>query len=265
MKLSVVQFCPEFGQKDKNVSKVLHYAEKIESDIIVFPELSTTGYFFQSKEEVMQFAEPADGPTVSELQKIATGSDKIIVLGFAEFDDGKVYNSAAVIMPEAKMTRVYRKIHLFYKERFCFSEGDTGYFVIEDKKRDIKIGTMICYDWRFPEAARSLGLLGADVIVCPSNLVTKIWDKVMPARAIENKVYLAVANRYGKESAGGEDVEFNGISGIWKYNGELMAQAGPADETVLTVEIEPEKTRNKSFNPYNDIFGDRRPEYYIIK
>ncbi len=265
MKLSVVQFCPEFGAKEKNLKKVSDYASKIDSDIIVFPELCTTGYFFQSKEEVMKYAEPQDGPTVRAMQEISTAKDKIFVIGFAETDGEKVYNSAAVIMPDEQLTKVYRKTHLFYKERFCFSEGDTGFFVIEDKKRNIKIGTMICYDWRFPEAARSLGLLGADLIVCPSNLVTKIWDKVMPTRAIENKVYVAVANRYGKEIAGGEEVVFNGKSGIWKYNGELLMQAGASDETVLTVEIEPEKTRDKSFNPYNDIFGDRRPEFYVNK
>jgi predicted amidohydrolase len=265
MKLSVVQFCPEYGQKAKNLAKVLDYAEKIDSDIIVFPELCTTGYFFQSKEEVLKYAEPADGETVSKLQDISSKKGKIIVVGFAELDGGDTYNSAAVIMPDRNITKIYRKIHLFYKERFCFSEGNSGYFVVEDKKRNVKIGTMICYDWRFPEAARSLGLLGADVIVCPSNLVTKIWPNVMPARAIENKVYVAIANRYGTETAGGESVEFNGISGIWKYNGEVMVQAGAEEETVLTVEIEPEKTRNKSFNEFNDIFGDRRPEYYIIK
>ena len=265
MKLSVVQFCPEFGNKAANLEKIIKYANDIESDIIVFPELCTTGYFFQSKEEVLQFAETLDGETISSMQEIATSLDKILVVGFAELDGGETFNSAAVIMSEKSQTRVYRKTHLFYKERFCFAEGNTGYFVVEDKKRNVKIGTMICYDWRFPEAARSLGLLGADVIVCPSNLVTKIWPAVMPARAIENKVYIAIANRYGKEVADGEEVEFNGQSGIWRYNGEVMEQAKKIGDEVLTVEIEPEKTRNKSFNEYNDIFGDRRPEYYIYK
>ena len=265
MKLSVVQFCPEFGNKRANLNKVKKYANDIDSDIIVFPELCTTGYFFQTKEEVLKYAEPLNGETITTMQEIATRDNKILIVGFAELDGDDTYNSAAVIMSDKSQTRVYRKTHLFYKERFCFSEGNTGYFVVEDKNRDVKIGTMICYDWRFPEAARSLGLLGADVIVCPSNLVTKVWPEVMPARAIENKVYVAIANRYGKETAGGEDVEFNGRSGIWKYNGSVMKQAEATGDAVLTVEIEPKKTRNKSFNEYNDIFGDRRPEYYIMK
>ncbi len=265
MKLSVVQFCPQFGEKEKNLAKIVDYAEQIDSDIIVFPELCTTGYFFQSKEEVLEFAEPLTGKTITKMQGIASNTNKILIIGFAELDGDNIYNSAAIVMPDSTLTKVYRKTHLFYKERFCFEEGDSGYFIVEDKSRDIKIGTMICYDWRFPEAARSLGLLGADVIVCPSNLVTEIWHKVMPARAIENKVYLAIANRYGSESGGGEQVKFNGLSGIWKYNGDALAVAPAEDDAVLTVEIEPRKTRKKSFNEFNDIFGDRRPNYYITK
>ena len=121
---------------------------------------------------------------------------------------------------------------------------------------------MICYDWRFPEAARSLGLLGADLIVCPSNLVTDVWHIAMPARSLENKVYLAVANRTGTEVRNDEELLFKGESGIWGYNGKLISKAGFADETVISCDIDPEKTRNKAFNPYNDIFADRRPDLY---
>jgi len=265
MKLSVVQFTPKFGMKNENLGKILKYSSEIESDIIVFPELCTTGYFFQSKEESMSYAEEFEGPAVASMQEISSRTEKILIFGFAERDGDDVYNSAAILMPEEEKSGVYRKTHLFYKERYCFAEGNSGYFVIDDKKRDIKIGTMICYDWRFPEASRSLGLLGADLIVCPSNLVTPVWPKVIPARAIENKVYFAVANRCGTETARDETVKFNGQSGIWGYNGEIMTQAEQEDELVLTTEIEPSKTRDKSFNDINDIFGDRRPEYYITK
>jgi predicted amidohydrolase len=167
-------------------------------------------------------------------------------------------------MPDKKQSRIYRKTHLFYRERFIFDEGNSGFFVIDDQDRDIRIGTMICYDWRFPEASRTLGMLGADLVVCPSNLVTHIWPKVMPARAIENKVYLAVPNRFGSETANGESVSFNGMSGIWSYNGDLMAQADRVGESVITADIEPSKTRDKSFNEFNDIIKDRRPKYYKI-
>ena len=143
--------------------------------------------------------------------------------------------------------------------RGFIERSDLGKLVLKQPEVDTEPFMISCYEV-VPKRAS---------VEAPAYLVDLIVEKMHArdenAMMIENKVYLAVANRYGKESAGGEDVEFNGISGVWKYNGELMAQAGPADETVLTVEIEPEKTRNKSFNPYNDIFGDRRPEYYIIK
>jgi predicted amidohydrolase len=263
IKLSLVQLEPLFGNTKHNIEKLFHYANNVEADILVFPELCTTGYFFQSRKESASYSESFIGKTVSDLQKLSTEQDKIIVFGFAESWKDKLFNSAAILFPEKELSRVYRKTHLFYKERFCFDPGDTGFFVIDYSRRDIRLGTMICYDWRFPEAARSLGLLGADLIVCPSNLVTHVWHKVMPARALENKCYLAVANRIGKEERNGEEVAFNGDSGIWSYNGDLITKAGSSDETVINTMIDPEKTRNKSFNEFNDIFGDRRPDMYI--
>jgi 5-aminopentanamidase len=261
--LSLIQFEPLFGKSEHNKEKLYHYAKDVNSEILVFPELCTTGYFFQSRDESIKYAEPFSGTTITEIQHISSKQDKIIIFGFAESHNNKIFNSAAIIFPDNKLSTVYRKTHLFYKERFCFDPGDTGFFVIKDNKRDLHLGTMICYDWRFPEAARSLGLLGADLIVCPSNLVTNVWHKVMPARALENKCYLAVANRTGDEDRNGEKVSFNGDSGIWSYNGDLITKAGRNDETVINTVLYPEKTRNKAFNEFNDIFKDRRPDLYI--
>ncbi len=264
MKISIVQFKPELNEKEKNIDLTLDYAEKVDCDILIFPELALSGYYFLSKEETKDIAEPFDGEVIAKYQELASNLDKIIVIGFPEKDGEKVYNSAAILFPDESLSRVHRKTHLFYKERYCFDEGDTGFFVIEDKQRDVKIGTMICYDWRFPEAARTLALRGADIIVCPSNLVTPVWGKVMPARAIENKVYLAVANRIGKELRENNELFFNGESAIYGYNGERLAVASVEDESVISAEIEPERTRNKSFNEFNDIFTDRRPQYYEL-
>ena len=121
---------------------------------------------------------------------------------------------------------------------------------------------MICYDWRFPEAARTLALRGADVIVCPSNLVTTVSHISMPSRALENKVYLAVANRTGAETRDDEELYFNGASAIYSYNGQQMAVADAQSDDTLIVDIDPVATRKKSFNAINDIFADRRPEMY---
>lgn len=262
MKLTVVQFAPEFGEKEKNLKKIDDYAH-IKTDIIVFPELATTGYFFINREETTLYAEPFSGKSVSLMQSVSTSTKKIIVFGFAELYGDKIYNSAAILFPNKNQSCVYRKSHLFYREFQCFSPGDTGFFTVYSEEFDLHLGTMICYDWRFPEAARTLALNGADLIVCPSNLVTDVWHISMPSRALENKVYFAVANRTGIEEREEESLLFKGASAIYSYNGSEMIKADATEETFLTVEFEPDKTRNKSFNQFNDIFKDRRKDLYL--
>jgi predicted amidohydrolase len=132
---------------------------------------------------------------------------------------------------------------------------------------DCRIGIMVCNDWRYPEAVRSLALMGADVIACPSNLVSTLWGVGMPARALENKVYLAVANRCGTENRALEDgtmqtLTFNGGSVVYDFNGSPMVKAGVDCEEVLTVSIDPQLTRDKAFNAYNNLMTDRRPDMY---
>jgi predicted amidohydrolase len=263
MKLSIVQYTPTFGEKQENFRRLHAHSERIDADVIVFPELCTTGYFFQSKEESRSYAETLDGEAADFFRTMAQEHDAMVVAGFAEKDGENVYNSAMIVTPN-EAVRIYRKTHLFYKERHCFDDGDTGFFVVPHHKLDARIGTMICYDWRFPESARTLGLKGADVIVCPSNLVTNVWHIAMPARALENKVYVAVPNRAGEEIRGAdkESVKFTGRSVIYSYNGSELAKAGEEADEILTMEIDPLATRDKSFNALNDIFRDRRPEIY---
>ncbi len=262
MKISCIQFSPVFGDKLSNSEFIMNYIGSSLSDIIVFPELCLTGYFFADKNESAHYSEDFSGELMAAFAESAVKANKIIAVGFPENYAGSIYNSAALFFPDSNYNRVYRKTHLFYKERFCFEPGNTGFFVVDYIPWDIKIGTMICYDWRFPEAARTLALIGADLIICPSNLVTKVWHKVMPARALENKVYLAVANRCGTESRNGEILEFNGGSAIYHYNGEVMALAGAATQEEIWAEINQAETRKKSFNDFNDIFADRITDFY---
>jgi predicted amidohydrolase len=262
MKIAVVQLMPIFGDIQRNLEMILGCIEKAEASLVVFPELALTGYFFQDRKETAQYAESFNGDSINTIQDSAEANNKIVIVGFPERDGENLYNSAAILFPDGALSAVHRKTHLFYKENLCFDKGDTGYFVQCDPASDCIIGTMICYDWRFPEAARSLAMKGADLIACPSNLVTPFWPLSMPARAIENKVFLAVANRYGAESRGGEEVKFNGKSVIYDYNGSTMASAPESGDSIITAEIDFEKTRNKSFNAFNNIFADRRPEMY---
>jgi predicted amidohydrolase len=127
-----------------------------------------------------------------------------------------------------------------------------------------RIGTMICYDWRFPESARTLALRGADVIAHPSNLVAakSLWAPTMSTRSFENKVISITANRSGSDSLGEETLKFSGESQIVAMSGKILALASADGDEVVVAEADPAATRDKSFNPYNDLFGDRRPEFY---
>ena len=260
--LAVSQFTPEFGEKEKNLSRMRKLIEGVTADIFVFPELCTTGYFFQSRAEVENVAESVDGSASKFFQDMARDKNAVVAAGFAERRQKNLYNACLIVVPEKKNPYVYRKTHLFYKEAVCFDTGNTGFFVIEDKKRDVRIGPMICYDWRFPEAARTLTLRGADLIVCPANLVTESWRRVMPARAIENNVYLAVANRAGLEKRKGEELRFKGNSAIYDFSGQEIIKAGEEKDEVLLAKIYPSKTRDKSFNTINDVLTDRQPQHY---
>lgn len=262
LRLAVVQFTPEFGEKENNLSRIESLVKGIEADIIVLPELCTTGYFFVSREEAEHMAEPADGRTVSLFRRLAKEKNAVLAAGFAEKDGKSNYISCAVCVPEMADDVIYRKTHLFYRERACFDPGNTGFFVVDDAERNIRIGPMICYDWRFPESARILTLLGADLIVCPANLVTEAWKVVMPARAVENHVYVAVANRAGTELRENETLVFKGRSVIYDCLGNELARAGQHDDEILLADIDPQSARDKSFNPINDVLQDRRPQCY---
>jgi predicted amidohydrolase len=266
--LSVVQFTPRWGNKQHNLLRIGDLVKHLHSDIIVLPELCTTGYSFLSKEEALNEAEDISGEAAAFFNKLAVDSQTMIIAGFAEREGDLAYNSAFIALPDGAV-KVYRKSHLFFRETLCFEPGNSGFFVVNHPTRDCRVGVMVCNDWRFPEAARSLALSGADMIVCPSNLVSELWGIGMPARALENKVYLAVANRCGTEKRTLEDgqeqeLTFNGCSAIYDPNGKPVAQAGKEQDEILTVSIDPKLTRDKSFNAFNDLFKDRRTDIYKL-
>lgn len=269
VKLSVVQFTPVWGDKSQNLQKITELLNGLETDIVVLPELCTTGYSFLTKGEALAAAEDQGNESFSFFRGQAAKLNAVIIAGFAECDGDNAYNSALIALPNGDI-KVYRKTHLFFKEKLCFEPGNSGFFVFDHPNADCRVGVMICNDWRYPEAARSLALQGADLIACPSNLVTALWGIGMPARALENKVYVAVTNRCGTEKRrlkdGSEQVlTFNGGSVIYDFNGAPMIQAGSEDEGVFTVQIDPALTRDKTFNAYNDLIADRRPDLYKLK
>jgi predicted amidohydrolase len=262
--IAAMQTSPRHGDVPANLARIAELAEPVTAEVLVLPELASTGYFFTDPVDLAPMAEVAgEGAFSRWMLDYAAARRTVVVGGFAERDpEGRLYNAALIALPDGTW-RVYRKTHLFYKERMVFEPGDTGFFVVEWE--GVRYGTMICYDWRFPESTRTLALRGADVVLHPSNLVAAkaLWGPTMGTRSLENKVISVTANRCGDEEAGGELLHFSGESQITGMNGRPLAVAPAAEECVITAEVDPFATRNKSFNPYNDILADRRPELYL--
>jgi len=260
MKAGFVQFNPAFGHITKNLDTIQRLVTSVKADLLVLPELCLSGYAFVSKDEARQLSETSGGPSIKALKLLSKKTGTILVVGFAEKAGNKVYNSSILIRPSGK-TDIYRKTHLFWNEKKWFAPGDTGFKVF--RAGQARIGMMICYDWFFPEAARSLALQGAQIICHPANLVLPYCPRSMPVRALENKVFTITANRTGRERRGKHDLIFIGNSIMAGPDSNILAQASGKSEAVKVVDIDPQKADNKLVTPLNHLFRDRCPEYYV--
>lgn len=268
MKAAYAQFAPSYLEPESNLTRVETLLSDVDADLIVLPELFTSGYFFRSADDLEQVAEPIpEGRTTQRLLAWAEERDAVIVAGLPERAETGLYNSAVVATPGGETHR-YRKIHLFYEETVLFAPGDLGFPVVEVTTRDgtpYSLGVMVCFDWYFPESARSLVLQGADVIAHPSNLVLPHCPESMPVRARENHVYTVTANRHGSEQKGDETLTFIGLSEICGPDGEILCRSGREDTEIGTAEVDLEAGRDRSINRYNDVLGDRRPDVYVTE
>lgn len=257
------QFNPHFGKKEENLEKVGKVLFEHEYELIVLPEFFATGYQFVSHKEVAALSESVpDGPTTGMLVEIAKKKSVYIIGGLPEVDDGKYYNSAVVVGPDGYIGS-YRKSHLFFEEKLYFSPGNTGFRVFNTDKG--KIGVMICFDWFFPESARTLALSGAEIIAHPANLVLPYCPKGMPIRCLENRVFAITANRIGaEERRKGRRFTYIGMSQIVAPDGTVLVRASEDREEFQTTRIDLSCARDKSINKYNDLFSDRRRDLYAL-
>src|SRR5258708_1656070 len=224
LRLAYVQGRPRFGRVAENLELGLSLAATVDADLVVIPELWSTGYVFSSHAEVAELAEDArTGATARALCAAAKREKRHYVAGFAEAARGKRFNSAMLVGPFG-VKAVYRKLHLFEREREWFSPGDLPLEV--HRVGPARVGMLICFDWRFPETARVLALLGADVIAHPSNLVFPNAQEAMRVRALENRVWTITANRTGTERRPGGTVPFTGRSQVVDPGGEVVVRAG---------------------------------------
>ncbi len=260
-KVGVCQFKPELKQLEKNLEKMESLLKSFSADLIVLPELAASGYLFNSKEEVLDIAEDSNyGPTATLFKKLAKHNNTSYVIGFAEKAENGIYNSAMLVNPDASI-HIYRKTHLFYEEKKWFIPGDTG-FKVFGAKNNVKVGLMICFDWIFPESARSLALAGAQIIAHPANLVLPWCQQAMLTRSLENGVFSATSNRTGKEKNGEKVLDFTGMSQIVDTKGQIIHILNTVEESVFVTEINPVKSEDKDITEFNNLFLDRRTELY---
>ncbi len=260
MKVGYIQTSPIFGEKEINFDQVTELTFKVKADLLVLPELFATGYTFISKKEAESLSEGLDGQTAEFLKSLSKKTSATIVGGFIEKEKEDLYNSAMIIS-DSELLGVYRKLHLYYKEKLWFAPGNRPLKVYEIN--GVNIGIMICFDWFFPETARSLTLLGTDIIAHPANLVLPYCQKAMTTRCLENRVYGLTANRIGREIRGEDNFNFTGESQITSYDGKVLSSAPLDKVSVDLVEIDIEKARDKKLNKFNDIINDRRKEFYL--
>jgi predicted amidohydrolase len=255
------------GKVEANRAKIVNHIRKAadsSAELVIFPECAVTGYCFDSLDEAAQFAEPIDGPSSGAIAEACRETGAYAVVGFIEKDGSNFFNAAMLIGPSG-IVGSYRKVHLPFLgvDRFL-TPGDRPFNIVELPIGRVAIN--ICYDASFPEAARALKLLGAELIVLPTNWPSGAWrtaEFIINARACENHVNFAAVNRVGVERGW----QFIGRSKVVDYNGDTLAEASRDQEQLLFVEVDlQEANNNKIVNVAGsyeiDRLADRRPEFY---
>lgn len=261
MIVGLVQFAPVRGDVAANLAQVGRLLRGVRADLLVLPELANSGYAYATPDALAPFSEPGDGsgPFLRGLAELAAATGGLIVAGFAERASAGLFNSAAAVSAQG-VVALYRKTHLFFEEQDLFLPGDTGFSVLEYGAA--RIGMMICFDWYFPESARTLALRGAQIIAHPSNLVLSHCQTAMVTRCLENRVFAITANRFGAESLGDKSLTFTGASQLLTPKGERLLAAPRAGDRVLLAEIDPALADDKRPTARNHLLHDRRPEFY---
>ncbi|NOT35037.1 MAG: acyltransferase [Candidatus Eisenbacteria bacterium] len=260
LRVAFVQGRPSFGRTDENLERGLALAAPVAADLVVLPELWSTGYVFSSHAEVASLAEDAaSGATARALKAAARRERRHYIAGFAEAARGGPFNSAMLVGPSG-VKAVYRKLHLFERERHWFKPGNLALEV--SRVGPARVGMLICFDWRFPEAARVLALAGADVIAHPSNLVFQHAQEAMRTRALENQLYVVTANRTGADVRPAGRVAFTGRSQLVDTWGRVMVRAGVRDSVAHAADCDLALARRKRLTSVTPLFANRRPEFY---
>ena len=261
-RVAAIQFEPLLGAKAENIARLLALVEAAARNgarLIVLPEMATTGYCWESRDEVRPYVEPIPGPTTDAFGALARRYDCFIVVGMPELAprSGIFYNSAALVGPDG-LVGVYRKTHSYVADLKWAKDGDLGLPVWDTPLG--RIGMLICMDAGYFEPARLLALAGADILCFPTNwLDDKCPAPAWSTRAFENGCYLIAAKRYGLERG----VQFSGGSCVLNPDGTVQASLDTGDGIVYG-DVAPDAARTKSFaddGPPDKLMA-RRPALY---
>jgi len=260
MRVGFYQFSPIRREPELNRVRMLAALGAAPADLVVLPEMCTTGYLFSSREELAHYAEPVPGgPTCEVVANLCRERGMSVVFGLAERAGDKLYNSAVLCTPKGD-AHTYRKAHLFYNEPDIFAAGDLPFPVFT--AAGVRIGLLVCFDHFFPEAARALALKGAQIICHPANLVLEYAHATTVCRCIENRVFWILADRTGREQEGNKELRFIGASQIVAPGGRVIYRAAADTEELSVVEIDPAQALDKMVTPRNDLLAGRRTDLY---
>lgn len=259
----------EIGKVAANRAKIIERIKESagrDARLIIFPECALTGYCFESLEEAAPFAEAVDGPSAEMIQSACRETGAHAVVGYIERSGAAFYNAAMLVGPDG-MIGNYRKVHMPYIgiDRFL-TPGDRPFEPFELPFG--KVGMIICYDSSFPESARALKLLGAELIILPTNWPTGAWrtpEYVVNTRANENHVSFAAVNRVGIERGW----QFIGRTKVVDYNGDTITEAAREGEDTVYADVDFAGANNNRIvnvaGAYEiDRIVDRRPEFYGV-
>lgn len=269
IRIVLVQNDPVFGEVKGNIERVraLYATRKgLRPDLVVLPELFASGYQFTSKSEALELGEGdgregrEKGPTIRFLEELSLETKGWVVGGLPLRRGNKVFNSA-IVTHHGTVMAIYDKTHLFEAENRWFERGSGPLCLVRTEFG--LMGVMICFDWLFPEVARSLALQGALLIAHPVNWVLPFGPQGMILRSVENRVFTVTANRVGQESRGGlPPLKYIGSSQVVSPGGEILGRSPEDKEALLDIECDPEKARDKRVVAESDFFRQRRPDLY---
>ena len=266
--VSAVQMPTKWLDSKENINYIKSSIAKAKNennaDLIVFPELSNTGYIKERDKkfgrQFIKYAEKIPGPSTEELGKQAKKYGVYLVVGLAEHHSeipGMLYNAAVLISPKGELVGVHHKMHIPGEEKHYFMPGST----CDTYKTDIgNIGMVICYDGQFPEFTRSLALKGAEILCMIWNMPSfsnppELLEHITATRAAENRMFAVSCNCIGVQGK----IDFFGHSVISDPVGNFLAMAG-TKETIISATLKEEVLLEERIQ--QPVFRDRRPDMY---